>query len=192
MSKGRILICDSSEYIRTNIKNLLLKRSFQVYEATNGLEALRLARSIYPELVIIDLNLWGMNSIEVGKIIEKDNISTVIYMTSKVDAVFLNEIEKMKLYAYIKKPIIGENLYQIIDFALINSNKINNLKRKVNDLEIEINSRKNIDKAKRMLIKKLNITEEESYSIIRRESMNRCISIEKVAQEIIEKNSKSI
>lgn len=192
MSKGRILICDSSEYIRTNIKKLLLKRSFQVYEATNGLEALRLARSIYPELVIIDLNLWGMNSIEVGKIIEKDNISTVIYMTSKVDAVFLNEIEKMKLYAYIKKPIIGENLYQIIDFALINSNKINNLKRKVNDLEIEINSRKNIDKAKRMLIKKLNITEEESYSIIRRESMNRCISIEKVAQEIIEKNSKSI
>ncbi|MGO1651645.1 ANTAR domain-containing response regulator [Senegalia sp. (in: firmicutes)] len=192
MSKGRILICDSSEYIRTNIKKLLLKRSFQVYEATNGLEALRLARSIYPELVIIDLNLWGMNSIEVGKIIEKDNISTVIYMTSKVDAVFLNEIEKMKLYAYIKKPIIGENLYQIIDFALINSNKINNLKRKVNDLEIEINSRKNIDKAKRMLMKKLNITEEESYSIIRRESMNRCISIEKVAQEIIEKNSKSI
>lgn len=192
MSKGRILICDSSEYIRTNIKKLLLKRSFQVYEATNGLEALRLARSIYPELVILDLNLWGMNSIEVGKIIEKDNISTVIYMTSKVDAVFLNEIEKMKLYAYIKKPIIGENLYQIIDFALINSNKINNLKRKVNDLEIEINSRKNIDKAKRMLIKKLNITEEESYSIIRRESMNRCISIEKVAQEIIEKNSKSI
>jgi len=192
MSKGRILICDSSEYIRTNIKNLLLKRSFQVYEATNGLEALRLARSIYPELVIIDLNLWGMNSIEVGKIIEKDNISTVIYMTSKVDAVFLNEIEKMKLYAYIKKPIIGENLYQIIDFALINSNKINNLKRKVNDLEIEINSRKNIDKAKRMLMKKLNITEEESYSIIRRESMNRCISIEKVAQEIIKKNSKSI
>lgn len=192
MSKGRILICDSSEYIRTNIKKLLLKRGFQVYEATNGLEALRLARSIYPELVIIDLNLWGMNSIEVGKIIEKDNISTVIYMTSKVDAVFLNEIEKMKLYAYIKKPIIGENLYQIIDFALINSNKINNLKRKVNDLEIEINSRKNIDKAKRMLIKKLNITEEESYSIIRRESMNRCISIEKVAQEIIEKNSKSI
>lgn len=192
MSKGRILICDSSEYIRTNIKKLLLKRSFQVYEATNGLEALRLARSIYPELVIIDLNLWGMNSIEVGKIIEKDNISTVIYMTSKVDAVFLNEIEKMKLYAYIKKPIIGENLYQIIDFALINSNKINNLKRKVNDLEIEINSRKNIDQAKRMLMKKLNITEEESYSIIRRESMNRCISIEKVAQEIIEKNSKSI
>ncbi|MGO1368373.1 MAG: ANTAR domain-containing response regulator [Senegalia sp. (in: firmicutes)] len=192
MSKGRILICDSSEYIRTNIKKLLLKRSFQVYEATNGLEALRLARSIYPELVILDLNLWGMNSIEVGKIIEKDNISTVIYMTSKVDAVFLNEIEKMKLYAYIKKPIIGENLYQIIDFALINSNKINNLKRKVNDLEIEINSRKNIDKAKRMLMKKLNITEEESYSIIRRESMNRCISIEKVAQEIIEKNSKSI
>lgn len=192
MSKGRILICDSSEYIRTNIKKLLLKRSFQVYEATNGLEALRLARSIYPELVIIDLNLWGMNSIEVGKIIEKDNISTVIYMTSKVDAVFLNEIEKMKLYAYIKKTIIGENLYQIIDFALINSNKINNLKRKVNDLEIEINSRKNIDKAKRMLMKKLNITEEESYSIIRRESMNRCISIEKVAQEIIKKNSKSI
>lgn len=181
MSKGRILISDSGEYTRINIKNLLLKRGYQTYEATNGLETLRLARSIYPELVIIDLNLWGMNSLKVGKIIEEDNISTVIYMTSNVNKSFLKQIEDMKIYAYIKKPIISENLYQIIEFALINSTKINNLEKKVDVLE-----------AKTILMENLNISEQEAYNRIRKESMDRCISIEKLSKEILNKNNKSI
>lgn len=181
MSKRRILISDSSEYIRNNIKNLLLKRGYQVYEATNDSETLRLARSIYPELVILDLNLWGMNSFKVGKIIEEDNVSTVIYMTSNVDKSFLNHIKNMKIYAYIKKPIISENLYQTIEFALINSNKINKLEKKIDVLE-----------AKTILMKNFNISENEAYNRIRKESMDRCISIEKLSKEIRNKNNKSI
>ncbi|WP_130807496.1 ANTAR domain-containing response regulator [Senegalia massiliensis] len=185
MSKGQILICDSSEYIRKNIKNLLYKRGYKVYEATNGLETLRLARTIYPDIVILDVNLWGMNSFKVGNIIEEDNISTVLYMTNNLSSTFLKQIETMKIYSYIKKPIINENLYQMVEFALINSNRIKDLEKKIEDLNLKLESRKIINKAKIILIEKYKISEDEAYNRIRKQSMDRGINMEKLSNEII-------
>lgn len=190
MLKGKILIADSGEYSRKNLKDLLIKRGYKVFESTDGLGTIRMCRTIYPELVIIDTMLWGMDVFEVGKIIEEDNLSTVIYSTNNVNQGFLNQVEKMKIYAYITKPINKENLYQIVNFSLINANRINNLQNKVDKLENKLKGRKIIDKAKGILMDKNNITEEEAYKLIRKESMDRCEGIEKTASRIIEKNKR--
>ncbi|GAB6087584.1 ANTAR domain-containing response regulator [Alkaliphilus crotonatoxidans] len=185
MNNYSILVADSGENVRTQVVQLLTKRGYRLYQATDGAGALRIARSILPDLVILDVNLWGMKSYEVARIIEGDQLSTVVFMTSSLNPQFLDKLKHMRVYAYITKPVQPEQLYHMVEFSIVNSNKINNLVKQVEKLENSLAARKKIDKAKGLLMERRAMTEGEAYQWLRRQSMDRCITLEKIAEEII-------
>ncbi|ABR49513.1 response regulator receiver and ANTAR domain protein [Alkaliphilus metalliredigens QYMF] len=185
MSDSRILVVDSGETSRKQISNLLSKRGYKIFQATDGAGAIRIARSIFPDLVLIDTNLWGMHAYEVASIIEAGRLSTVIFMTNRVDEVLYNKLKEMNLYTYIIKPIQPEQLYRVIEFAIINANKMNSLTKKIQKLEDALEGRKKVDRAKGILMEKLGIMENESYQLLRKQSMDQCISIHQMAEQII-------
>ncbi len=187
MNEYRVLVADSVETSRKKLCGLIKKKGYKTYQATDGLGAIRLTRTVSPDLVIIDVNLWGMSAFEVGRIIEDNHLSTVIFITNKTDQNFYSVLKQMTIYAYILKPYQIEQLYNTIEFAIMNSNKINHLMKKVTKLENDMKNRKKIDKAKGILMSKLGIIENEAYNILRKRSMNECKAIYKVAEEIIEK-----
>jgi len=180
-----ILVADSGETSRNIISNLLIRRGYRIYKASDGAGAIRLARSIRPHLVIMDVNMWGINAYEAARIIEEDNLSTVIFITASPDNDFFEKVKAMKVFAYISKPINSAQLFQIVEFSLINSTKINSLEEKVKKLENSLTSRKMIEKAKGLLMDKLKITENEAYKFLRKKSMDECISMENIAQSIV-------
>jgi two-component system, NarL family, nitrate/nitrite response regulator NarL len=63
----KIVIADDSSLLRDRIKSLLngLKEKLVIYEAENGLEALKLIIDKKPNLVILDIRMPEMNGIEV-------------------------------------------------------------------------------------------------------------------------------
>lgn len=183
--KYSIIVADSSETTRNNIANLLNSKGYKVYQATDGGGAIRLARSINPDLVLLDINIWGIRAFDVAKVIENENISSVIFMSNNPDENFYQKLKEMKIYAFINKPIVSAQLINIVEFSLINSNKINTLENKIKKLENKLNERKLLDKAKGILMKNKSISEDEAYKIIRKKSMDECISIEKMSLNII-------
>jgi AmiR/NasT family two-component response regulator len=191
MEKYRILVADSSESSRISICSLLNKRGYTTYQASDGASALRVARSVHPDIVLIDLNLWGMNAYSVGEIIEADKISAVLYLTANPDKTLYERLEKMMLFVYITKPIQQEQLYQMVEFAAVNSAKMKRLSSRIELLETTIENKKKIDLAKSLLIKNLNIGENQAYSIVRKRSMDDCVPMEDVAEMIINELKKS-
>jgi len=65
----KIVIADDSSLLRDRIKSLLngLKEKLVLYEAENGLEALKLIKDEKPDLAILDIRMPGMNGIDVLK-----------------------------------------------------------------------------------------------------------------------------
>ncbi|RKD30064.1 ANTAR domain-containing response regulator [Thermohalobacter berrensis] len=185
MDRYKIVVADSSETSRKKIKGILAKRGYKVYEASDGAGAIRLTRSTKPDLVLIDTNIWGISSYDAAEIIEKDNLATVVFITSNPNKAFIDTIKNMSLFAYITKPIKPEQLYQIIDFALFNSSKIKNLQSRVEKLETKLSGRKLIDRAKGIIMEKFDMTENEAYKFLRKKSMDNCKPMEEVAKEII-------
>ncbi len=184
-----IVVADSGETSRKTISDLLTRRGYKTYQATDGAGAIRLARSIHPSLVIIDINIWGINAYEAARIIEEGNLSTVLFITSNPDRDFIEKLKLMKVFAYITKPINHAQMMQIIEFSLMNSRKIDLLQDKVKKLENNLSARKKIDRAKGILMDRHKISENEAYGILRKKSMDGCISIEKVAESVIEQHS---
>ncbi len=190
MNEYKILVADSGETSRKKISNLLKMKGYKIYQATDGAGAIRIARTILPELVIMDVNLWGMQAYETAKIIEEDQLSTVIFITSNLDNSFYSVLKNMNIFAYVQKPIQVEQLYNTLEFAIMNSTKINHLRKKVQKLESDMQNRKKVDRAKGLLMDKLGIPEKEAYQILRKRSMNECTTMHKVAEQIIEKYDK--
>jgi two-component system KDP operon response regulator KdpE len=68
MSSGaRILIVDDERPIRRFLRTSLSAHGFEIFEAVNGEEALQLAASQRPDLVILDLGLPDIDGIEVTR-----------------------------------------------------------------------------------------------------------------------------
>jgi len=185
MNNYSVVVADSSETSRKMICNLLAKKGYRIYQATDGAGAIRIARKIFPNLVIIDENIWGIKAYDAACIIEEDKLSTVIFITSSPNLNFYEKLKRMNVFAYINRPINADQLYQIVEFTLMNSSKISNLEKKVKKLEDTIADRKKIDRAKRLLMEKKHITEDEAYKLLRKKSMDECISLGKIAEKIL-------
>lgn len=67
-----VLIVDDEEPIRELISYNVAREGFSFAEAANGQEALRLAKSIRPNVIILDLMLPDMNGLDVCRALKSD------------------------------------------------------------------------------------------------------------------------
>ena len=79
----RVLLVDDHDLFRTGLRNLLEEQGVDVVgEAGSGLDALRIVRETAPDVVIMDLNMPGMNGVEATKHIGRDApLTRVIVLT---------------------------------------------------------------------------------------------------------------
>lgn len=72
MNAITILVVDDSSDIRTLVKYSLLGLGFQVVEASNGHQAIQLARQCQPALILLDLCMPGIDGWEVASRLRSD------------------------------------------------------------------------------------------------------------------------
>ena len=63
--KPRVLVVQDDPYVSAVIWTLLNQFNFDVISETSGLEGLELARTRRPDIVVLDVNLPGLNGLEV-------------------------------------------------------------------------------------------------------------------------------
>lgn len=183
----KIIVADSDIRYLKSVSETLNRAGYKVFQASDCAGVLRLAHSIHPEVLILDAKLNGMDAFEVGEIVEREELSTVIYMTNYPDDIFFKKINEMKFGVYIQKPIKISQLYGTIKLAINNRKQINAMKKKIAQLEKKLESEKLISQAKLKIMIDRKIDEEKAYEWIRKKSMDTCRSIEETAVEIVGK-----
>ena len=78
MSAKRILIVDDNEKNLKLIRDVLQFKGFSTLEATDGEAAVRIAQSDQPALILMDVQLPGMNGCEAMKAIKADERTRTI------------------------------------------------------------------------------------------------------------------
>ncbi|HET9927930.1 MAG TPA: response regulator, partial [Rubrobacter sp.] len=77
-STAEILIVEDDEVIMGTLAYNLSRNSFGVSQATSGADALRLARKLRPDLILLDIMLPGESGIEVCERIRERDQSVMI------------------------------------------------------------------------------------------------------------------
>src|ERR671910_513492 len=81
---AEILIVEDDEVIRSPLAYTLSRHGFGVKSATTGADALRLARKLRPDLILLDIMLPGESGVEVcERIRERDQGVMIVMITAK-------------------------------------------------------------------------------------------------------------
>ena len=110
---SKVLIVEDEANIRQLVKYNLEKESFQVIEAEDGLQGLRLAKAEKPDLVLLDLMLPQMDGLEVCRSLKGNQATAalpIIMLTAKSEEI--DKVIGLELGAddYIVKPFEPRDL----------------------------------------------------------------------------------
>jgi two-component system KDP operon response regulator KdpE len=83
VNPSRILIVDDEPQVRKLLRTTLVRYGYEVWEASNGLEAHEAVREFKPDLVLLDLNLPGFGGLEVCQSIRMGHDTPIIVLSVK-------------------------------------------------------------------------------------------------------------
>jgi DNA-binding response OmpR family regulator len=107
LATAEILIVEDDQVILDTLAYNLSRQGFAVHKAINGTEAVKLARNLRPDLILLDIMLPGESGIKVcQRIREEDGEVAVIMITAKDQ-----EEDKVRGFEvgaddYVTKPLV--------------------------------------------------------------------------------------
>jgi len=115
-----IMIVDDSKTIRSVIKKTLQIAGVpigEMYEAANGAEGLEQMKAHWVDLVFADINMPVMTGIEMIEKMAQDKVlekTPVVIISTEGSKTRIEEMFKMGVRAYIRKPITPEILRNVV------------------------------------------------------------------------------
>ena len=108
---GRILVVDDKELMRDSVAAILSRKGHLVVTASDGASALTRILDKRPECVVTDLQMPGMNGLELLAEIRKiDAELPVVFMTAFGSVETAVEAMKLGAFDYVTKPFSGDEL----------------------------------------------------------------------------------
>lgn len=182
----RVVLADSDPMSRKNIKEQLLSLGFTIVgETGDGRNVLQMVFNIQPDLVIVSAQLTGKDGLEVAKAIDEHRMAPIILISDISSQSRLSEALRYWTFSYMLKPIDEVNLVPTIEVCMASYRKICCLEQENRKLKQNLETRKVLEKAKGLLIQFKGMTEQQAFRHMQKVSMDKCIPIQKVAQQII-------
>jgi Response regulator with putative antiterminator output domain len=183
----RVLVAEDEALIRLDLVELLTAEGYQVIaEAGDGEEALALARSLEPDLVVMDVKMPKMDGITAAAAIAEERIAPVVMLTAFSQRELVERARDAGAMAYVVKPFDASDVVPAIEIAIGRFAEIRAVEAEVADLEERFASRKAVDQAKGLLQEGLGLSEAEAFRWIQKTAMDLRKSMREVAEGVID------
>jgi response regulator NasT len=182
-----VVIAEDEALIRLDLAEMLREEGYQVVgEAGDGQEAVDLAESLRPDLVIMDVKMPRRDGIDAAAEIAAKRIAPVVLLTAFSQRDLVEKARDAGAMAYLVKPFSISDLVPAIEVALSRFTEITELEREVADLGDRLETRKLVERAKGLLQAKHGMTEPEAFTWMQRAAMDRRTSMKRVAEVVLE------
>jgi len=118
MDVKKILIVDDDEVFLKMLEKTLVSSGYSVFQATNGKDAIDIAKSWEPHLIILDIMMPEMDGGETALVLEKDSATQnipIIFMTSLLKKEDENKLTYSQMRSYMAKPYNKDELLAEIE-----------------------------------------------------------------------------
>ena len=184
--KLRLVIADDEPIIRLDLRKMLEDLGYDVVaEAGDGQKALEAARTLEPDVVILDIKMPPPDGIECAQSITAEKIAPVILLTAYSQVDLVNRAKAAGVFSYLVKPFKESDLLPAIEIALSRWQELLALENEAKDLEDKLETRKAVDRAKGILMDQYSLKEQEAFRRIQLQSMNTRKSMREIAEAII-------
>lgn len=115
----RLLIAENEYIEREAMKHIIgrgFESSYEIKEATNGKEAVEVAKSFLPDVIFMDIKMPGCSGIEAARQIREFQPDTIIIFVSAYDCFdYAKEAISLRVEEFLVKPVEIEVVHQVLD-----------------------------------------------------------------------------
>jgi len=182
----KIVIVDESAVRAAILEEGLREAGFtQVVRIAEMTNLLARVYAIDPDVILIDLENPSRDVLEqmfqVSRVVKRP----VAMFVDQSDTASIQASVDAGVSAYIVDGLKKERIKPILDTCISRFNAFARLQNEVDIARNALEERKVIDRAKGVLMKAKNLTEEEAYARMRRTAMNENKKIAEIAQSIL-------
>ncbi|WP_037282675.1 ANTAR domain-containing response regulator [Rubellimicrobium mesophilum] len=138
-----------------------------------------------PEVIVIDLENPNRDMLEDMFQLSRAVRRPVAMFVDRSDSDSIAAAVEAGVSAYVVDGLRRERIKPILDIAVSRFNAFARLSRELQKVRDELEGRKVVDRAKRLLMKAKGIGEDEAYALLRRTAMNKNRKITEIAQSLV-------
>lgn len=134
----KILVVEDEEIVRSNISEILKAEEFEVAEAENGIQAIKELSKFYPDLILSDIMMPGMDGYELVNYVQGNPLTSsipIILLTARAESSDMRRGMQFGADDYITKPFKANDLVQAVRTRLT---KQANFNKKFEELKSNI------------------------------------------------------
>ena len=182
----RILIAEDETIIRLDVRTLLEKAGHEVVaEARDGEEAVALAAEHDPDLIVMDVRMPHLDGIEAARQISDRKPVPIVMLTAYAEEDLVTRASEAGAFAYLVKPFREVDLLPALNTARARFEELSALREEAADLTEALASRKAVERAKGILMRKDGIDEAEAFRRIRAASQKTGRTMRVVADALV-------
>lgn len=186
----RIVLAEDEYLVLLGLKANVEKLGHEVIGMANdGEKAVQLALKEEPDLVIMDINMPKLDGIEAIKRINEKLFIPSIIVSAYHDEELINRATEEGVLYYLLKPIDIQDLKIAINISLAKFEEFKKLQYELEDTKNALEARKHIEKAKGILMDRLNLKEAEAMKRLQKMSRDKNKKLAVIAKEVINADS---
>lgn len=138
-----------------------------------------------PDVIIIDIESPDRDTLEQMRTISRDNPKPVVMFSDDNKPESIKEAIEAGVSAYVIDGLNDKRIQSLMDVAIARFKEYQTLKDELNQVKNTLEERKVIDRAKGILMKHRNCSENEAYQLLRKSAMQSNQRMIDVARNLI-------
>ncbi|MBU3002635.1 ANTAR domain-containing protein [Paraglaciecola arctica] len=182
----RILLIDENRQRAESLTSALDNSRYKIsHLASPDSSLLKQVDELEPDIIVIDIESPSRDILESLGTISHFSPKPVVMFSGEQDTDTINQYIESGVSAYVVGDLQAERVKPILDAALARFREFQKLKDELSDTKQQLASRNLIDQAKRLLMKKKNLSEDDAFKAMRKTAMDTGQKLEDVAKTLI-------
>lgn len=182
----RVLVIDKTVGRAAILEQALRDQGCEVVGRLTGNDDL-LARvaELAPEVILIDMDIPDRDTLESMRMLNRELPRPIVMFADHTDSRTIEEAVRAGVSAYVVDGLSPGRLQPIIEVAIARFREFQALRTELEFTKSKLADRKDLDRAKGILMREKGMTEDEAYGALRKMAMDRNQKIGDVARMLI-------
>ncbi|WP_213230153.1 ANTAR domain-containing response regulator [Caballeronia sp. NK8] len=182
----RVLLVTDTDKPIGDLREQLARMGYEMLAEVAAPSALHAAvESQKPDVVIIDTESPSRDTLEQLAVMNKAAPRPVLMFSNDADQQLIRAAVGAGVTAYSVEGLAPARLAPIIEVALARFAHEAQLRQRLAKVEDELEQRKVIDRAKRLLMDKRGMSENEAYAALRKRAMDQGVKVAEIARQLL-------
>ena len=182
----RVLLVEETLERAVMLKHALHEAGCRIAaHVTSSLDLPGLVHELKPDMIILDTESPDRDTLEHLCVISRDQPRPIVMFTNDGDKTKIQAAIQAGVSVYVVDGLRGERLRAIMDVAIARFNEIQGLRHNLEQAESQLAGRKDVERAKGILMKQRGWSEDDAYQALRKMAMGKGEKLSEVARQVV-------